>query len=292
MRVVPGATLSTLMAFLQQPELAKPSIHQLEGSTRRFFESHFFSQDFSATRAQILTRLWGILSNPVLERLFASERNKVDLFEAMNRGHLILIHTAKDLLKQEGCEILGRFFIALICQAVQERAALAEQKRKPTFVYIDETHDYFDERLGDLFTQARKYKVGLTLAHQHLDQLDTKLRAAVMTNTAIKLAGGVCAKDAARLAREMRCAPEDLQSVKKRAGWSEFLGYIRHQEQPFILGVPMGFLESQPRLTEEALEEIKAKNRIKYSKGGGLAKPPTREDVQVTTWNVSCNYLK
>ena len=47
----------------------------------------------------------------------------------MNRGSLILISTAKDLLKQEGCKILGRFFIALIAQAAQERAT--DAKREP-----------------------------------------------------------------------------------------------------------------------------------------------------------------
>jgi hypothetical protein len=49
--------------------------------------------------------------------MFSHSKNKVDLFEAMNKGSLILINTAKDLLKQDGCEILGRFFIALIGQA-------------------------------------------------------------------------------------------------------------------------------------------------------------------------------
>ena len=54
--------------------------------------------------------------------MFANKRNKLNLFDAMNGSSLILINTAKDLLKQEGCEILGRFFIALICQAAQEGA--------------------------------------------------------------------------------------------------------------------------------------------------------------------------
>ena len=54
----------------------------------------------------------------------------------------MLINTAKDLLKQDGCEIFGRFFIALLVQAVQERAAIPENKRRATFVYIDEAQDY------------------------------------------------------------------------------------------------------------------------------------------------------
>jgi hypothetical protein len=82
--------------------------------------------------------------------MFANERNKLDLFETMNRGSIILINTAKDLLKQEGCEILGRFFIALICQAAQERASIPADRRRSTFVYIDEAHDYFDESIENL----------------------------------------------------------------------------------------------------------------------------------------------
>src|SRR5437763_5982516 len=135
--------------------------------------------------------------------MFANERNKLDLFEAMNRGSIILINTAKDLLKQEGCEILGRFFIALICQAAQERASIPEDRRKSTFVYIDEAHDYFDASIENLLNQARKYKVGLILANQNLDQFSTRLCATVMASTSIKMVGGLSAKDAAVFAKEM-----------------------------------------------------------------------------------------
>jgi len=148
--------------------------------------------------------------------MFQNKRNKVNLFDAMNRGSLILIHTAKDLLKQEGCEILGRFFIALIAQAAQERATIQEEERTPTFVYIDEAHDYFDANMEILLEQARKYQVGMIIAHQHLDQFDTSLRSTVRTNTAIKLVGGLSSKDAAELAKEMGCNPEFLLSTQNR----------------------------------------------------------------------------
>ena len=147
--------------------------------------------------------------------MFANERNKLDLFDAMNRGSIILINTAKDLLKQEGCEILGRFFIALICQAAQERASIAEDRRRATFLYIDEAHDYFDESIENLFNQARKYKVGIIIAHQNLDQFEMRLRSTVMASTSIKLVGGVSAKDASAFAKDMRCEPEFLQCDRR-----------------------------------------------------------------------------
>src|SRR5262249_38507844 len=157
----------TLIDFMENPEKTRPYIGKLDGITARFFQTQFFSNSFNDTRQQILTRLYSVLSNSVLDRMFNNERNKVNLFEAMNRGSLILINTAKDLLKQEGCEILGRFFIALIAQAAQERAGIPEQLRTDTFVYIDEAHDYFDESMENLLNQARKYRCGLVLAHQN-----------------------------------------------------------------------------------------------------------------------------
>src|SRR3954471_22553750 len=118
----------------------------------------------------------------------------------MNKGSIILINTAKDLLKQDGCEIFGRFFIALISQAAQERASVPEDRRRSTFLYIDEAQDYFDESAENLLNQARKYKVGIVLAHQNLDQFEPRLRGAVMASTATKLVGGLSAKDAAAFA--------------------------------------------------------------------------------------------
>src|SRR3546814_8931459 len=110
-------------------------------------------------------------SSDLLERMFSHPRNKVDVFEALGSGKIVLINTAKDLLKQEGCAIFGRFFIALIAQAVLQRAAVLPHERRPAFVYIDEAQDYFDENIEHLLSQARKYRGGMVLAHQNIDQL-------------------------------------------------------------------------------------------------------------------------
>lgn len=280
MLVVPGATIHTMRLFMEEPEAARPYFADLEGSSRRFFETQFLSSHYDDTRKQILTRLWGVLSNPVLERMFSHKRNKVDAFDALNSGKVLLINTAKDLLKQEGCEILGRFFIAMITHAAQERAAIPSRDRTDTLVYIDEAHDYFDENVGNLLNQARKYRVGLTLAHQNLGQFDRSLLASVMSSTAIKLAGGVSAHDATALAKEMRCDPEFVQRRRKRDQFSEFACFVRHvTERPVALTVPFGVMEREPQIPPVAYEKLRELNRSRYCEGGEeleetpLAKP-------------------
>jgi Type IV secretion-system coupling protein DNA-binding domain len=177
--VVPKATIYTLLDFMETPELVRQYLPKLDIATQRFFTTQFLTHAFDATRQQIAARLWGILSTPALARMFSHEKNKLNMFEAMNSGKLILINTSKELLKDD-CKLFGRFLIAPISQATQERAALPEASRLSTFVYIDEAQEYFDDSLEEFCNSARKYKVGLVLAHQNLGQLDRRLRDSVM----------------------------------------------------------------------------------------------------------------
>ena len=266
--VVPGATIHTLREFMENPETTRPHLHKLDPVSRLFFETQFFASVYDDTRQQILTRLWGVISNSVLARMFSHTRNAVDLFSALNRGSLVLINTAKDLLKQDGCELFGRFFIALLAQAVQERSAIPEGRRRATFIYIDEAQDYFDEAVENLLNQARKYRVGLVLAHQNLGQFGDRLAAAVMASTAIKLAGGVSARDAGTLARDMRCEPDNLLAMRKHRVSTDFACFIKNvTPQPVALTVPFGQMEGRPRMSEAEHEALIEKNRQRVASG-------------------------
>jgi hypothetical protein len=265
MVTIPDATIHTLMQLMDDGKRFKPYMDQLDGSARYFFQTEFFHPSFAATKKQILRRLWGVLSTPAFERMFAQRSNKLDLFEAMNEGKIVLVSTAKDLLKEDGSALFGRFFIAMLKQAALERSVLDERKRTPVFVYIDEAQEYFDDSIETILNQARKYNVGLTLAHQTLDQLSPRLRSAILTNTSFKCAGGVSAKDARGLADELRTTPDFIESMKRRGERSEFAAWLKHSTPHAIrLTVPLGFLERQPLLTEEAFDAVMEQNRARY----------------------------
>jgi hypothetical protein len=104
--------------------------------------------------------------------------------------------------------------------------------------------------------------VGLVLAHQNLGQFDSKLQAAVMASTAIKIAGGVSARDAGTLSREMRCEPEFLLSMRKHTASTDFACFIRNvTPHPVALTVPFGQMEGQLRMTDRELERLLTQNR-------------------------------
>ena len=75
-------------------------------------------------------------------------------------------------------------------------SVIPEGHRRPAFLYIDEAAEYFDNNIDNLLNQPRKYKLGMVMAHQYLDQLLGGLCASIASNTSIKFAGGVSDRDA------------------------------------------------------------------------------------------------
>lgn len=279
---IPDATIHTFRDLMEPDGSAQYAEHiaQLDGTAKRFFETEFESKEFAATKTQVLRRLYGILENQTFERMFSDPASKLDMFAELNAGKLILINTAKSLLKENGTEIFGRFFIALIAQAVQERATIPARERTPTLVYIDEAQDYFDPTIGMILSQARKYRVGMVLAHQYLGQLSPGLQEAVEANTSIKLAGGVSARDARTLAGQMNCDPGLIQRQQK----GNFATYIRgYTERAVSMAFPFFVLEKLPRQTKEGLAAIRQHSRERYARSwrntADPGEPPENEEI-------------
>ncbi|HEV2878455.1 MAG TPA: type IV secretory system conjugative DNA transfer family protein [Candidatus Eremiobacteraceae bacterium] len=276
MLAIPDATILTLKDVMQDATPFIPYFEAMEGSAGDFFRHDFDDRQFGETKKQILRRLWGVLENPTFERLFSHPRNKLDMFAALNTGKIVLVNTAKDFLKAERSSILGRFFIALTFQAALERAALPEHLRRPAFLYIDEAADYFDDTIDSLLTQARKFCLGVVFAHQYLDQLPRELRASIMTNASIKLAGGVSSADAHALAPNMRTTHEFVAGVRKHSNSTEFATHVRNlTSEAITLSVPFGTLESAPRMSDEAYARVIAANRQRYAAHRDEPRPAT-----------------
>ena len=132
----------------------------------------------------------------------------------------------------------------------------------PTMVYIDEAADYFDRNVGIILSQARKYNVGMVLAHQYMGQLEAKLQDAIAANTSIKFAGGVSTKDARVLAPMMGCAPELIETQSK----GSFAAFVRGVTKSAIpLKFPLGHMEGLPQMSAREFNELRALMRKKYA---------------------------
>jgi hypothetical protein len=286
---IPGATIHTLRELME--ENAKTLSHSrfaeaiaaLDPTAKAFFENQFYSNNaFTQTRQQLARRLYGVVQVPAFDRMLSAQKSRIDMFEAMQSGKVVLVNTSKSLLKTEASALFGRFMIAQALRAAYERVAVPEHERRPAFLVIDEASEYFDESLETLLNQARKFNLGVVFAHQYLDQLDPRLRASVAANTSIKMAGGLSDRDARSLSPDMRTPPDFLNGQRKHNGkppqWSEFACYVRnHTASAASLRVPFFSVEKSPAIDDAEHKLLRERNRQRYASSPDEKRPAAPE---------------
>jgi hypothetical protein len=252
-----NATLYDLIEFTETPDKYAGALERLPEIAQRFFRSDFPGAVYKQTREQIRYRLHAILGAPSLARLFLAPSNTLDLYEALSEGAIILIDTDKAFLGAKNSSYFGRVAITLLLQAVLERGA-AKTDHRPAYIFIDEAAEVFDRSVDTFLTEARKHKVGVTMAHQHLGQMTPDFRASVAANTGTKYAAALSAADARTLASDMRATPQFLLDQPRLT----FAVYIRNVT-PGAVSVPVevGRLEREDQVADEVLAAFRAENR-------------------------------
>jgi len=282
---IPDATIEKLYYFLQ-PNGEHPYqqyIAALPPMSQAFFHNEYRNdKQFRETREQLVWRLWAVLNNNTFRNMFAHPESKLNLFDEMQAAKCILINTDKDTLSDAGTELLGRYFIALIAQAAQQRVNLPEDKMTPCFVYIDEFAEYTrtaSRFLENVFRQARKFKVGMFVAHHSLGDLPAETQNAIEVNTSIKFVRAVNHDDAVHMAKEMETTPEFI----KAQGRGRFAVFLRDGKMKTALSVPIpaGAMEAAPKLSPDEYEAMRQANRDRYCT---TQQPPPKE-AAVTTFD-------
>lgn len=272
-----NATILDMLHLMADDTPYRAAIAKLPDLQRDFFERDFNSSTFKPTKEQIRYRLQAIIENPTMARLFTATETKVDLFAEMNRGAIILVDTAKDFLKDNSA-VFGQLIISLVLQAVIERAAIAEHKRKATFLYVDEAASFFSSNIDDLLTEARKFKTGLILAHQYMEQASSSLKASLAANTNIKLASGLSASDARMMAPDMRTTPDFILGQPRL----QFATHIRNVT-PSAVSIPITPTGALPRLSDEAFAQLLERNRERVSLRASPAAAPSAPDEDISS---------
>ena len=266
---IPDATLSTLNEIFLPFDRKHPSlgrfqtyIANLDPMDQEFFRVDFDSGEFTQSRNQIRARIQSLVTDPVFRNMFSSPTQKLSFATEMNGGKVIIINASEALLKTT-TEVFGRFFIALAAQVAQERERIPEDRRMPTYFYIDECYKFIkgDTNVEKIFDTGRKYKLGLIIAHQRLNQLTEALQSAA-SGAAIKMAHAPIYEDKRAIANQMRTSPEWIDSMPQHT----FATYIAGMTQPVALKIPLSPLANAPRMTDPQFEKVRAVMRRKYAR--------------------------
>lgn len=203
----PEATLRGMISMLtDRPYRQKVIEYITDDMVKRFFAVEFadWSEKFDTDAIiPLVNKLGQFLSMPALRNIFAQKENKIDFEDIMNRKKIMLINIAKGKLGEENASFFGSMFITKIKQAGMARAELSEDKRIDFYLYVDEFQNLVTDSFVNLFSEARKYAINLTVAHQYTAQLLPEVLATVLGNVANMIVFRVGGEDAERLEAEM-----------------------------------------------------------------------------------------
>ena len=148
-------------------------IDTLSPDLKDFFYRHFDSKTYAEMRTQLIWRLQFLMTNPIIRQMFSALKTKLDIGNEMDAGKIILIDNSKQKLGDEGAEFFGRFFIALVLAAAQQRAGRPQSEKLPCYFYIDECQNVIrrDEKISTILDECRSQKIAMIMAHQRSAQI-------------------------------------------------------------------------------------------------------------------------
>lgn len=186
----------------------------------------FWTNDFKPSDTQyateaiipLLNKVGQFISNPIIRNIIGQKKNVLDFESFMNKGNIIIINLSKGKLGEENTALLGSMFITKIQQAALSRSKIPENERRDFYFYVDEFQNFATDAFSGILSEARKYRLNLTIAHQYIAQLPEDVKATAFGNVGSIIVFAVGGDDAAYLAKEFIpvFTPHDMISLDTR----------------------------------------------------------------------------
>jgi len=205
----PDATLLGINRMYTDKEYRKKVVENIsDPSVKSFWMDEWakytdrYTQD--ATPA-IQNKVGQFTANPIIRNIIGQPKSSFDLRKLMDEKKILIINLSKGRMGEGNANLLGSMIITKLYLAAMSRADLleSEMKRLPSFyLYVDEFQSFANESFAGILSEARKYKLALTVAHQYIEQMTDEVRAAVFGNVGTMIAFRVGAFDAEVLEKE------------------------------------------------------------------------------------------
>jgi len=203
---IPGATLLDIPRLLTDKEYRKAILPKIKNQQIKEFWLFEFEKYSAWLRQEaispILNKIGAFLANIPTRNILGQKKNTFSLREVMDEGKILICNLSKGEIGEDASSLLGAMMVTKLQLAALSRTNLPEKKRRPFYLYVDEIHNFLTLSFADILSEARKYGLNLILAHQYIEQLDERIRKAILGNVGTIISFRVGAEDAKYLARE------------------------------------------------------------------------------------------
>jgi len=225
----PGSTLLGVNRMLADPEYRKKVVEKVVDPVIKSFWVNEFARytqryEVEATAA-IQNKVGQFISAPLIRNIIGQVRSTIDMRKLMDEGKILICNISKGRIGEDNSRLLGALMITELQLATMSRVDIPEELRRDFYLYVDEFQNFATKSFVNILSEARKYRLSLTIGNQYITQLEemtptgksSEVRDAIFGNVGTIVCFRVGAEDAEFLEREFlpEFMAEDLVNLTK-----------------------------------------------------------------------------
>ncbi|MBI2638739.1 type IV secretion system DNA-binding domain-containing protein [Candidatus Peregrinibacteria bacterium] len=275
----PNTTVLSILKMLSDKNYRQKIVARIQDSViKNFWVNEFaaWSEKFDNEAIMpILNKVGQFVSTSLIRNIVGQPANKINIEEIMNKGKILLMRISKGNLGEENAALIGSMVVTKIQQAAMARTSIPEEQRRDFYLYCDEFQYFATDTFSEILSEARKYHLNLTMAHQYMGQLSHLIRTTAFGNVGTIINFRVGAEDAAILENEYTPVFKVRDIIN--LGVREF--YIKMSVDGELRDAFSGRTLNVSTPKEHYAEEIVRRSREKY------ARPREQVEEELKKWD-------
>ncbi len=261
-----GGTIVDIPRLFTDPDFEKQCLQNVtDPMVRNFWEKQIAkTADFHKSEMlNYFTSKFGrFMTNDMMRNIIGQTKSSFDFREVMDNNKILICNLSKGMIGEINAFLLGMIIVSKIAMGAFSRQDTEESKRIPFYLYVDEFQNFITDVFATILSESRKYKLSLNITNQYIEQMDEKIRNAVIGNAGTLVSFRIGAADAEFLVKEFNpLKSDDMTNIDKYNFYIKML----------IDGAPTRPFNAKslaPELNEnkELGEAIKELSRLKYGK--------------------------
>lgn len=203
------------------------------------------------------------ISNEIMRPVIAQQHSVLNFREIMDQKKILLVNLSKGRLGDINSHLIGLVLVGKITMAALSRVDMVGKDTINDFyLYIDEFQNVTTDSIATILSEARKYRLGLTIAHQYVEQLEESIKNAVFGNVGSMIIYRVSTENAALFEKQLSptFSSQDIISLKNFTAYAKILVH-GIPEKAFNLRIP-----PPPQGNKQIAEKIKELSYLKYGR--------------------------
>ncbi len=203
---IPNTTLIDALRILSDKAYRDRVVPGIQDPVVQAFWTQEFDKMTDKLRVEAISpiqnKVGQFVSSKMIRNIIGNPKSTIDLEEIMNGKKIFLLNLSQGKLGEDNAALLGAMIITQIQLAAMNRAFMKEEDRQDFFLYVDEFQNFATSSFIKILSEARKYRLAITLANQYIDQLDVTIQKAIFGNAGTLISFVTGAGDAALLQQE------------------------------------------------------------------------------------------